>query len=244
MNLVFLYKLMSVQAPILNKSQIESKSIEVLKNYNESHFNIIRSTPISEIVRKLSDNYKIGFIHDYLGYAEDGTRILGGYLPNSKTIVIDTSLKTNEEKYNFVLAHELGHLVLHRKIQFGQDFVGIQDTERNLSGKRELKTDLDFLEWQANYFASCIMLPKEIFIAALLKERKKLGISWVGYVYVDDQPVTQRDHYQTLQGLSQFFKVSNTAIDIRLRELELLRDNRKRYDAASHLKVFLLGGNN
>lgn len=223
---------------ILNKEAIEQKAIAVLTYYKDDYFNYLKATPLEELVIFLADKHKIEVnLLANLGFSNDGTRILGCFSPSKKAIYVDGALKKDDNnKYRFTLAHELGHLVLHRKCEY-------KDSDTNLTSnkvlvdkdsislynlKKELTTDLDFLEWQANYFASCILLPKQMLYAGLKKIRTDLGLRLThkGQLYVDNQNVTRSDYYNTLEGLSEYFMVSKTVIEIRLNELDLVHDKR------------------
>ena len=66
-------------------------------------------------------------------------------------IFLDKSISINRR--NFTLAHELGHLLLHKpKIngRFRMDSINLYTSEED---KQE--------EWQANYFAASLLVPKE-----------------------------------------------------------------------------------
>ena len=96
------------------------------------------------------------------------------------TILINKFLaseKNQEHRLYFTLAHEVGHWYLQRKDAyidsgqqslFGQNtvkssvnrFIDNTDIFKNLKRKK-LVTKEDWLEWQANYFASCILMPKK-----------------------------------------------------------------------------------
>ena len=102
---------------------------------------------------------------------EKGTIILNEILINDLKL---------QGRYQFTLAHELGHWTLHRK-EFIEDenqinlfnIVG-SITENNYIKclnrdvvysnvcTSKLKTDLDWLEWQANYFGASILMPRSL----------------------------------------------------------------------------------
>jgi Zn-dependent peptidase ImmA (M78 family) len=82
----------------------------------------------------------------------------------------------------------------------------------------------DWLEWQANYYASTLLMPKDTFKAALILSQQKIGISRVGKIFVDNQPANQADFYKLITMLSEFFKVSRTAVDIILKKMGLVED--------------------
>ena len=213
----------------LNKQEIEDISVKVLTHFNENYFTKITPTPLKDVVNNLFEKKYLNFEELSLGFASDNSKILGCYVPSKRLILIDSALKSIPSKYHFVLGHELGHFVLHRSIIIPENEEDIiQDSENKIfSKRRQLLTDLDFMEWQANYFASVMLLPIDIFYNELLNVRKELGLPWRGRIYVDNQKCTRTDYYNTLNILSDYFKVSQTVVEIRLKELKLLEDNRK-----------------
>ncbi|MCD4820454.1 MAG: ImmA/IrrE family metallo-endopeptidase [Candidatus Cloacimonetes bacterium] len=77
--------------------------------------------------------------------------------------VIFISNKTNPYKYramlgryNFTLAHEIGHIILHEKIYFKLL------NEKNNNGKVEEITDNENIEREADFFAANLLLPIDL----------------------------------------------------------------------------------
>lgn len=107
------------------------------------------------------------------------------------TILINEFLaveKNQEHRLYFTLAHETGHWYLQRKDAyidsgqqslFGQGFIKsninrfIDNIEIINFKRKKLVTEEDWYEWQANYFASCILMPKNMFTKEYLKLQDK-----------------------------------------------------------------------
>lgn len=105
---------------------------------------------------------------------------------------------SQEHRLRFTLAHEVGHWYLHRQeayIDDGQSslfdmsysknridrYVDSKSTTKLLSKK--IVTDEDRREWQANYFASCILMPRKTIIKEYEKCKKaKVLISVIGTI--------------------------------------------------------------
>ena len=121
-------------------------------------------------------------------------------------------------RYQFTLAHELGHWILHRK-EFIEDqnqinlFNIVANTTENNYIKclnrdvvynkvvaSKLKTDLDWLEWQANYFGASILMPRR-----LIKQ-----------YYLDN--CNSKDIKQMSKEISEICGVSKQAAEIRIRD--------------------------
>ncbi len=123
-----------------------------------------------------------------------------------------------EHVFRFTLAHEIGHAFLHRRFcttpgnmkkyaeQGSAD--AIQDTKERFQQKNtdRLQTERDWLEWQANAFASAVLMP-----VSLVKDvgRKVLPSSGADLMSLNELLVT----------VSDIFRVSLTASWHRLKEL-------------------------
>ena len=102
-------------------------------------------------------------------------------------ITVNSSIKDNSKR-RFVLAHELGHYVMHRKLQ-----PFYKDTENDLW---EWKSNKQY-ENEANEFAAELLMPTEIFLKS--SKRKKFSLEFV-------------------QELKELFDTSLTATAIRFAE--------------------------
>lgn len=222
----------------LKKEQIEEKATIVLTRFRADYFTQVRPTPLEEIVTFLVENGNVKFDNvANLGFAGNN-RILGCYVPSTRTIRTDIALQANPTKYKFVLGHEFGHFVLHWKVAISEAETDIlEDTDQSANegkveykdGKRTFKNDFDRMEWQANYFASAILLPNQVFRRVLARIHDQMGLEWRKFVYVDRQPCNLNEYNAILLQLSDYFGVSKTVVEIRLRELKLLKDNRDEY---------------
>lgn len=82
------------------------------------------------------------------------------------SFVIRLSSETGALRDNFTIAHEIGHLLLHwPKVRKAQDGCGMRATRR----VDESKEDLVRCEWEANWFASAFLMPREQFCEAYSK---------------------------------------------------------------------------
>ncbi|WP_251870319.1 helix-turn-helix domain-containing protein [Enterococcus italicus] len=83
-------------------------------------------------------------------FSTSKTDAYSSWVQNIPYIVLSTSKKSFVRR-NFDLAHELGHLLMHRKVKI-----------TSLS-----KEEFRVIENEANEFASCLLLPKETFLRDL-----------------------------------------------------------------------------
>ena len=97
------------------------------------------------------------------------------------------------------------------------------DSEYNFrTGKHILKNEKNWIEWQANQFASCLILPTSSLMARVIWFQQKEGIPHKGRIYVDHQRVNQMDYSNTVSFLSTYFKVTKTNIIYRLNQIGIL----------------------
>lgn len=90
-----------------------------------------------------------------------GPGVLGGAFLKKREIVIDQSLVNQLGRYRFTCAHELGHIVLHRKHAAAFE-------ETTASGAATAPTT-NKLEWQADRFAAAFLMPADLLIGALFE---------------------------------------------------------------------------
>lgn len=154
-----------------------------------------------------------------------GNNLLGYFDAEKNKIYIDYSL-LGTERYAFTLAHEIGHFVLHQNLRMNQTvYNNFKDSVHNIfSQKSELKNDRNWIEWQANCFASAILMPHTSLVARLIEIQNKMGISRnQGTIYVDKQEQNQRDFYTYIDYLSDHFQTSKLSLEYRLKSLGILR---------------------
>jgi Zn-dependent peptidase ImmA (M78 family) len=230
-----------LKRPILSAEQIEQKASVLLTHFHKQYFDYIKPTPLLDITRFLSEKYSITFIFDNtLGFSEDGARVLGACNIRKRVLLVDSSLKNDEHKFNYTLAHELGHLALHRNLKIQLDSTNNPNEPKDTvkeSGYEtsNLNTEADWVEWQANQYASCLLMPKTIMKAALILKQRELGISRTGKIFVDNQSCNQVDYFEIISRLSVFFKVSRTAVEYRLNKLNLVDDRRRGFRSISDI---------
>ena len=142
---------------------------------------------------------------------------------NHPTIFIEQSLlDTDDLRYPFTLAHELGHAVLHKPLfyenedqltlfdvsKFGKNSSYKPLTRLDLieAGHRDIDnknvTELDWIEWQANVFAACILIPKKSLLTFYQKYEK--------------------DYRFLINDVANKFSTSYSVAEIRIKNLQLL----------------------
>ncbi len=84
--------------------------------------------------------------------------------------------------------------------------------------------DVMRMEWQANYFASCLLLPKNHLSQCfrVIAAHNGLFNRGFGVLYLDEQPCNQEAFYRVTDSLMEYFEVSRAALKIRLMNLGLV----------------------
>ena len=140
-------------------------------------------------------------------------------------ITLSNDLVSDIHRRNFTLAHELGHLYLHKQLleRYNSTF---WDYEEKFVAN--LPDDIiKRMEIQANLFASYLLIPQVPFFNEVTRLFKELSIT-TGRLYLDYQPCNQLDVYTVLGVISQKFNVSKETAKIRLlNEKLLIIDNRQ-----------------
>jgi Zn-dependent peptidase ImmA (M78 family) len=194
-------------------------------------------TPIEKIINFLKDNYNLQFDFQGIINQYSGKSILGYFDVATNTIKIDLSV-VNTERFAFLFAHEIGHFILHRELKINQQvYDKFQDSEYNfVSNKYLLNNYKNWIEWQANEFASCLIMPNNSFYTRLIAIQKHLGISRTGHIYLDDQPINRRDFGEITTYLVEHFNTTYTSIIYKLEGLDLITYNRKQDDYLTELR--------
>ena len=112
----------------------------------------------------------------------------------------------------FTQAHEIGHWVLHREL----NLENFSDSELTLNQNQIPSTPLDWIEWQANNFAACLLMPSTSIIAAIQTKLKLLKIQ----VRKENKKeiINPNDYLKLVQSLQFQFGVSKTAIALRIKK--------------------------
>jgi Zn-dependent peptidase ImmA (M78 family) len=104
--------------------------------------------------------------------------------------------------------------------------------ERDLFGEGNLEEapNLERIEFQANLFASEFLLPYGDFVLSVETFRQHLEMKdrGHGYIFVDDQPCNLATFNAFLLSLSEKYDVSHRAIEVRLKQLNMVTDARSR----------------
>ena len=125
----------------------------------------------------------------------------------------------------FILAHEFGHFRLHQKLKIGQKvYDNFRDSQYSFkTGKHDLVNPKNWIEWQANCFASSLVLPKIPFQVRLVWCQQRLHLP-EGAIFIDDQYQNRKEFNELIKKMAYIFSTSKTSIIHRLNEFNLIND--------------------
>jgi len=147
---------------------------------------------------------------------------LGKISFDPQVIIVSSTIREDEHKFRFTLAHEIGHLILHGKFLGGLEKI---DTENTILLAPNTGTKQDRrMEFQANKFASHLLLPTGTLVQFVARYFRQNNIN-KGYLYLDNQSVNQKLVNGLLYNLADAFNISPTVAKIRLVDLNLIRDS-------------------
>ena len=138
-------------------------------------------------------------------------------------IILNKTIK-NTPREPFVLAHELGHYVLHKELKVNKTlYNNFKDIRFNFFEQNYvLNNPKNWVEWQANCFASCLLMPEKSFKAVLYVVQKNMGISKAGRIFLDSQDCNKIAYRDIIDRLALHFNVSKISVDYRLNDLKLI----------------------
>lgn len=204
------------------KKDIEKMSYKILESIHYTSGEV----SIDKICEYLENDKHIKLLFDdSLGYDELGFEVLGNISFEPPAITISKIGNGNEHRKKFTIAHELGHLLLDHNKYLKKEYYAENDIEEggyDLINVKEIKK----LEWQANFFASSLILPKDNLITEFFKLLEIEDIKNKGYgaLYIDGQQCNINNYYRVTNRLREKFSVSRKAVSIRLKNLGLLND--------------------
>lgn len=211
---------------ILDRSQIEHLAERFLKKVAPACLNRPLATPVVEIAERLQIDGHLSFRVAELGLSSNGQEYLGWYDVKEKVLSINQCLFPEDPRLPFTLAHELGHFYLHGKVNprlFASNSAIIRDSlEDILLGRLADSNPLTKMEWQANRFASAILVPRITAKLAVVMAQRSKGIRTAGQIWLDGQPQNRRDYSDLVGRLSRLYRTSRAVIKIRLLDLGIV----------------------
>lgn len=155
-------------------------------------------------------------------------RVLGRIRFEPPRIEVFMQDSPNPGRARFTLAHELAHHLLGHGRHMASEFCQQSDFSLERSPTVE-GTNVARMEFQANYLAAGLLLPKQNIVADFRSLVRELALPNRGFgsLYVDDQACNLQSFDVVVRHFTRKYCVSQTAATIRLQTLGLLKDARK-----------------
>lgn len=209
----------ALYVPFMGDDEICKRVDEILQDTKY----LIKENFINRCFSLIAQNYKFNFVEmqeDCLGKCDFKEHI----------ITINSAL--NEHRQNFTIAHELGHIALHSSIV--ENLLSIEDRE-NDKNTIISKSTHGRMEYQANTFASFLLMPNTPFYVEVKKIFTENRIT-KGWLYHDYQPCNIRDCNVVVGALSTKFNVSQEAVIVRLKRAKLYIEGERCNPLKEHLR--------
>jgi Zn-dependent peptidase ImmA (M78 family) len=146
----------------------------------------------------------------------------------------------NKGRARFTLAHELAHHLLNHGTYLVQEYCQQSDFSLERSPLID-GANVARMEFQANYLAACLLLPKRHVIEDFRALVASLGLPNRGFgpLFVDNQPCNLQSFEIVLSAIANKYDVSRAAATIRLLSLGLLKDARKSLNSMNAVDIFM-----
>lgn len=234
------FKTSAASVPILSKPEIDDLGERIIEDYCPNALVTPQAIDVDHFLeRYLGATMDFKYLSHcglYLGmtiFADtdrvpvfNPEKICAEYIScKAGTVIIDESLlvPAQEHRYRFTGMHEGSHKILHpyyfESLLAKHGTVGsyvpmvqcrVDSTQVASHGRSRLRTERDWIEWQANCLASAMLMPKSMVIKAVRNaERKRLSVN------------------AGLEAVIETFNVSNEAAALRMKDLGLWNTNRR-----------------
>lgn len=205
----------------LSAKQIDEIASNFINDFRPEILNYGSAIPLFDLLKHLEQKDSLKFKYSLIK-DDKKNDILGYFNSEINEIILNKSIK-NTQREPFVLAHELGHYVLHKELKVNKTlYNNFKDTSFNFFEQNYvLNNPKNWVEWQANCFASCLLMPEKSFKAVLYVIQKNMGISKAGRIFLDSQDCNKIAHRDIIDRLALHFNVSKVSVDYRLNDLKL-----------------------
>lgn len=209
---------MAASLPRYSVAQLEDKALAVIKHYDPASATNQAAVPVEMFIHSLHTSGHIDYSVQSLGIV-GSNKILGLFVSRPRcAIYIDQSI-VDSVRFRFTLAHELGHFVLHRKIDVGGS---ITDTSEDLHETPvQAQTERQWAEWQANNFAASLLLPKLSLGAFVFDNASAFGLGLgEGIIILPSSGTGALERF--IEYAASRFEVSKTTVRLRLMRLGMI----------------------
>lgn len=198
----------------LTKNEIEFQVMEDMRKFRELYSKKHGKSPEEKIDVDNFVELLWGFQIVFMEIQPKGEDEVWGYLdPQNKLVYVNPNC--SQERTNFTVAHEAGHLALHVSLMRLENGVVTGWRDKPISPQLKNTTKLNAtekrLEWQANKYASSLLVPKTDLIVFLT------GLGYVKNGAFSGTFDMQKDYLK----IKDRFGISKKAFEIRLSDLNI-----------------------
>jgi len=146
-----------MKVPWISKEEIAQKAMDLLEVFQTMAGYMVKPpVPVEDIIER---SLGLRLIYEDLEKVFGSKDVLGATYVESKIICINERLfeHSSEGRLVFTCAHEAGHWVLHRRYVDVEGGDNSKD-EAIVCRPRDAKAPI---EWQADYFAACLLMPEK-----------------------------------------------------------------------------------
>jgi len=232
------------EVPYLSKHAIEQEATVLLAEYSERFKPVVEPpVPVDEIIElHLELTFELKDLQELFRYGD----VHGATWISEGRIAVDQSLDPHENprklgRFRFTAGHETGHWRLHRK-HYLKDTAQLKlfdETAEKPAYICRSSARKQRVEWQADYFSACLLMPREMVVKAWEKRRgslKSMALDDLrkheteivssevlrrGSLGMDRETIDNTLLERYGRPLAEQFQVSPEAMRIRLEELRL-----------------------
>jgi Zn-dependent peptidase ImmA (M78 family) len=219
------------ETPWLERSEIAFQAEGLLRDFRRAHRGS-RGVPVA-VEAIIERHLGLRLVYDDLERLLGIPDVLGATWIQEKLVVIHERLVNgNEGRHAFTCAHEVGHWILHR--DFFQAPVGSPRARAHREPVVVCRASNAGapLEWQANHFAACLLMPEDAVSEAYharfghtpLVMHNRRSCFGPGAAVLDPALDTAKEIAGRVIDAGEFTNVSREAMRYRLQELGLLID--------------------
>ena len=147
-----------MKVPWISKEKIALKAKDLLETFQAvAGYRVKPPIPVEDIIER---SLGLRLLYEDLEKVFGSNDVLGATYIESRVICINERLfeHSSEGRLVFTCAHEVGHWVLHRR------YVDVEEGTRNSKYEAIVCRPRDAkepIEWQADYFAACLLMPEK-----------------------------------------------------------------------------------
>jgi len=162
---------MTIRVKYLPEPAIERHARDLLAAFGHEFGHVRRPpVPVDEI---LEGHLKLSLDFDDLESRLEIPDVLGALWVDSREVFIDESLDPDEHpemegRFRFSVAHEIAHWVVLRQYlkNAGTQEPMLDEQPAQPTVICRTRDRKEPIEWQADYFASCLLMPRDLVVAA------------------------------------------------------------------------------